>query len=263
MKRIASRDNPLFRTLRRLSTDPAARRDAGVALLEGIHLADAFLRSGGAPERVVVGASALDVAEVVELLQRLAPAAPGAGPLVLDDALFASLSQLAGGVALLLVVPRPAPALPARIDRAAVVLDRVQDPGNIGSILRSAAAAGIPDVFLSPQCAGAWSSKVLRAGMGAHFHLRVFEECDLRALRDTAAVDWIATSPHATATIHDTDLRADVAWVFGHEGQGIDAALMRDARALRIPQPGHGESLNVAASAAVCFFEQVRQRGGG
>lgn len=262
MKRIASRDNPLFRTLRRLSTDAAARRDAGVALLEGVHLADAFLRSGGLAERVVIGASALDVAEVVELLERGGPTAPGAGPLVLDDALFASLSQLAGGVALLLVVPRPQPALPARIDRTAVVLDRVQDPGNVGSILRSAAAAGIPDVYLSPECAGAWSSKVLRAGMGAHFHLRLFEECDLRALRDTAAVGWVVTSPHAAESIHEADLRPDVAWVFGHEGQGVDAALMRDARTLRIPQPGHGESLNVAASAAVCFFEQVRQRRG-
>ena len=256
MKRIASRDNPVFKSLRLLSTDAGARRDAGTALLEGVHLADAFLRSGGVPRRIIVGASALDHAEVAELLSR----APTDDLLVFDDALFASLSQLAQGVALLMVVERPRPALPALFDRSAVVLDRIQDPGNVGSILRSAAVAGIPQIYLSRECAGAWSPKVLRAGMGAHFHLSIFEDVDLAALKAVASIPWIATTPRADATIHRIDLRRDVAWVFGHEGQGLDPALMRDATMVRIPQPGQGESLNVAAAAAICFFEQVRQR---
>ena len=258
MKRIASRDNAFFKRLRALSSDAAARRVAGVAILEGVHLVDAFLRSGGTPREVVVGASALDHAEVAELLRRL----PAVDVMVLDDALFASISQLAQGVAILMTIERPTPALPDRITRSAVVLDRVQDPGNVGSILRSAAVAGLHEVYLSRECAGAWSPKGLRAGMGAHFHLALFEDCDLAHLKSIAAVPWIATSPHATKTIHETDLRGDVAWVFGHEGQGLDAALMRDATLVRIPQPGQGESLNVAAAAAVCFFEQVRQRTG-
>jgi len=259
MKRISSRDNPAFKALRQLSSDAGARRDARVAVLEGVHLADAFLRSRGVPRQIVVGASALDHREVAELLSR----APTDALLVLDDALFASISQLAQGVALLMVVERPAPAPPERVVRSAVVLDRIQDPGNVGSILRSAAVAGIVDIFLSRDCAGAWSPKVLRAGMGAHFHLSIFEDADLSALRANAAIPWIATSPHADATIHRTDLRGEVAWVFGHEGQGLDAALMRDALKVRIPQPGQGESLNVAAAAAICFFEQVRQRDAG
>ena len=257
MKRIASRDNPFFKTLRLWSGDAGARRDAGVALLEGIHLADAFLKSGGAPRHVVAGRSALDEAEVVALLARM----PVADRYTLDDALFDTLSQVAHGIALLLIVEPPRPVVPRRIERTSVVLDRVQDPGNVGSILRSAAAAGIGDVYLSRECAGAWSPKVLRAAMGGHFHLRLFEECEPTALLRDTAIPWLSTSPHATASVHETDLTGDVVWAFGHEGQGLDPALMHGASAVRIPQPGHGESLNVAASAAICLFEQVRQRG--
>lgn len=260
MKRISSRDNPTFRTLRQWSVDAAARRDAGIALLEGIHLADAWLDSGGVLREIVTGQSALAHPEVVDLLARAARCTPPPVHHVLDDALFAALSQLAHGVHLLTVVERPAPIAPDRIVHDSVVLDRVQDPGNVGSVLRSAAAAGIVDVYLSRECAGGWSPKVLRAGMGAHFHLRIFEDCDLATLKAGAGIPWIATSPHAEASLYDADLRGEVAWVFGHEGRGLAAGLVDAPSAVRIPQPGGGESLNVAASAAVCFFEQVRQR---
>ena len=257
---IASRDNPLYKALRRSLGDAAARREAGIAILEGIHLCDAFFRSGGLPRRLVVGRSALDDAEVVALIGRAREVRVDVSCVVLDDALYGSLSQVAHGVALLTIVDVPAPARPDRLTATSVLLDRVQDAGNVGSILRSAAAAGIGDVYLSRACAGAWSPKVLRAAMGAHFHLRLFEDCDLAALRDGTTVRWLATSPHAQATVYDTDLRGDVAWLFGHEGQGLSSALTDGAEPVRIPQPGHGESLNVAASAAICFFEQVRQR---
>lgn len=259
MKHIASRDNPFYKSLRRSIDDGGTRREAGIAILEGVHLCDAFLRSGGKPRRMVVGESALADAEVVDLLDR-ARDSTAEPAVVLDDALFRSLSQVAHGVALLTIVDLPMPPRPDRLVATSVLLDRVQDAGNVGSVLRSAAAAGIGDVYLSRDCAGAWSPKVLRAAMGAHFHLRIFDDCDLAALRDGSTVRWIATSPHAQATIHDVDLRDEVAWLFGHEGQGVSSALTKDAELVRIPQPGHGESLNVAAAAAICFFEQVRQR---
>ena len=252
MKRIASRDNPVFRSLRTLD------RDRTAALLEGVHLCDAYLGSGGVPRQVVVGASALADGEVAALLD----ATGGVDCVMLDDPLFASFSGLAHGVAVAMVIDRPRAARPDRIATTSVLLDRVQDPGNVGSILRSAAAAGIGDVYLSAGCAGAWSPKVLRAGMGAHFHLRVFDDCDLATAKGAATIPWLATAPHAQRSIHDADLRGEVAWLFGHEGGGLDPALVDDATAVRIPQPGHGESLNVAASAAICFFEQVRQRAG-
>ena len=254
MKHIASRDNAVFKALRRLARDAQADR----VLLEGVHLCAAFLDAGGAPREVFAGASAVRHPEVVALLAR--STASTIDRYVLDDALYASASGLAQGVSLLMTIDRPRPAAAVALVATSVVLDRLQDPGNVGSILRSAAAAGIADVFLSTGCASAWSSKVVRAGMGAHFHLRLFEGCDLHALREHTTIAWLATSPHASRTIHEADLRDDVAWVFGHEGQGLDPHLMDGAAAVRIPQPGHGESLNVAAAAAICFFEQVRQR---
>jgi TrmH family RNA methyltransferase len=257
VKTIASRDNPFFKRLRILARDAGTSRDDGLVLIEGVHLCDAFLTSGGRPRETVVGGSALAHAEVAALLERV----EGSQIFVFDDALFASISQLMTAIPLLMVIERPQLAPPARLDRSAVLLDRVQDPGNVGSILRSAAAAGIGDVWLSEQCASAWSPKVVRAAMGAHFHLRVFEGIDLVGLRRAATLPWITTSPHAAQSLFDADLRGDVAWVFGHEGQGLAPALMEGATTVRIPQPGTIESLNVAASAAICFFEQVRQRG--
>jgi len=258
VKRISSRDNPFFKTLRRQVEQGGTRRDAGAALLEGIHLCDAYVASGGRPRQVVVGDGALDRGEVVDLIDRAA----AAETFVLDDALFASLSHVAHGVPLLMVVDAPQPERPASIARTSVWLDRVQDPGNVGSILRSAAAAAIGDVYLSPGCASVWSTKVLRAAMGAHFHLRLFEDCDLAALAYDREVKLLATSSHATSSIHDADLSGEMIWIFGHEGQGVDPLLCDRAIGLHIPQPGAGESLNVAAAAAVCFFEQLRQRTG-
>jgi TrmH family RNA methyltransferase len=142
---------------------------------------------------------------------------------------------------------------------ASVVLDRLQDAGNVGSILRSAAAFGVRQVLALKGTAGLWSPKVLRAGMGAHFGLRLAEGLQVE---DLAALELplLATSSHAEATVGETKLPWPAAWVLGHEGQGVQAALLeRCAMTLRIPQPGGEESLNVAAAGAVCLYESARQ----
>ena len=126
--------------------------------------------------------------------------------------------------------------------------------------LRSAAAFGIVQVVATVGTATLWSPKVLRAGMGAHFGLRLVESVSEVALHGLR-VPLLATSPHAERTINRTALPWPCAWVLGHEGQGVSADLLtRCAMTLRIPQPGGEESLNVAAAAAVCFYESVRQR---
>lgn len=224
-----------------------------------------FLQCGTLPRYCVVGQSSLAHPEVATLIAMLADRAPGerlpaARLILLDDALFGALSQVEQGVAILFVIDVPEIATADRIERSCVMLDRIQDPGNVGSILRSAAAAGIVDIYASRGCANAWSPKVLRAAMGAHFHLRIHEDCDLRTLAAQASIPRIATSPFARQSLYDADLTEEVAWMFGHEGQGLDPALMHDAIALSIPQTGMVESLNVAASAAICLFEQLRQR---
>lgn len=259
MKPIASRDNPVFKALR-AQVRGAAQGDDTLAVIEGVNLCAACLDASVVPVQVVVGRSSHVNSEVAAILMRLPTLLTSRVGYVFEDELYDAVSAIGDGVAILFVVEIPRLALTTRVHANAVFLDRIQDPGNVGSILRSASAAGIADVFASRGCAGLWSSKVLRAGMGAHFHLRVFVDVDLVALRERTSIPCLATSSHAQRSIHETDLRTPCVWMFGHEGRGLEAALMRGALEVRIPQPGGGESLNVAAAAAVCFFEQVRQR---
>ncbi|MBS1187573.1 MAG: methyltransferase [Burkholderiaceae bacterium] len=258
MKAITSRENAQYKELKRLAGSAQARRKAGQTLLDGVHLCDAYLATHGRPQQCLVGESASMLPEVADIVARCEALA--ASCVLLPDALFKPLSQVENGVDLLFLIDTPAPQLPQKLTQSAVLLDAVQDPGNLGSILRSAAAAGITQVFCSPGTAQAWSPRVLRAGMGAHFLLQVFENVDLAQLIRTSAVPVLATSPHTTQTVYQADLRQPLAWLFGHEGQGVSDELMALATLkVAIPQPGAMESLNVAASAAVCLFEQVRQ----
>jgi TrmH family RNA methyltransferase len=159
------------------------------------------------------------------------------------------------------LIDTPVLTLPSALEGSAVLLDNLQDPGNVGSILRSAAAAGITQVFCSAGTAFCWSPKVLRAAMGAHFVVQIHENVDLAALIRAAAVPVLATSGYATQRVYDIDLRQPVAWLFGHEGQGVaDDLLGLASNQVVIPHLGQIESLNVAACAAVCFFEQLRQK---
>jgi TrmH family RNA methyltransferase len=259
IKSITSRDNGQYKELKQLATSSQARRKAGLTLLDGVHLCQAYLQHGGKPEQVVVAESCLQHGEVAPLLEQCASA--HIRIIALPDALYGALSQVENGVGLLFVAVVPQPALPAALEQDAVLLDGLQDPGNLGSILRSAAAAGIKQVFCSPGTVLAWSPKVMRAGMGAHFLMRIHENVDLQTVLSNARIPVLATSSHTKATIYQAKLKQPVAWLFGHEGQGVAAELMDMAsQTVTIPQQGEIESLNVAASAAVCFFEQVRQR---
>lgn len=259
MKTLTSRDNPLFKELKHLATSSQARRKAGRTLLDGIHLAQAYLQHIGLPVYCVVSQSALDSSEVTPLMA--ACERDGRSRcLVLADNLYAQLSQVEHGPGLQLVIDTPQLAPPATLENPAVLLDNLQDPGNLGSILRSAAAAGIQEVFCSIGTVFAWSPKVLRAGMGAHFALQIHEQADLATLIGRSTLPVIATSSHARQTIHCADLARPLIWLFGNEGQGVSPDLQHAATMqLAIPHAGPIESLNVAAAAAVCFFEQLRQ----
>ncbi|MFT5591347.1 MAG: TrmH family RNA methyltransferase [Bradyrhizobium sp.] len=260
MKPISSRDNPLYKELKQLATSSQARRKAGRTLLDGVHLCEAYLQHLGMPQLCIVSQSATVNQEVVPLLMQCE--AGRVQCIVLPDALYQAISQVEHGVGLMFVVETPQLVMPAALAGSAVLLDNLQDPGNMGSILRSAAAAGIEYVFCSPGTAFAWSPKVLRAGMGAHFLLKIFENVDLADVVRNARVPVLATSSHVAQRVYDIDLTQPVAWLFGHEGQGVEQQLLAMAtHQVAIPHLGAMESLNVAACAAVCFFEQVRQRG--
>ncbi|MBB3221333.1 TrmH family RNA methyltransferase [Pseudoduganella umbonata] len=258
MKTITSRDNAQYKELKHLATSAHALRKAGRTLLDGVHLCETWLQLRGQPEQCIVSDSGLRHPEVVALVAKLE--AHHGRVLQLPDALYEPLSQVEHGVGILFLVEMPRPAVPAALAANAVLLDNVQDPGNVGSILRSAAAAGIGEVYCSPGTAFCWSPKVLRAAMGAHFVLEIHENVALAPLLEGAKIATLATSGYAKQKLYDVDLKRPVAWVFGHEGQGVSDELLGLARhQVVIPHLGQVESLNVAACAAVCFFEQVRQ----
>ncbi|MBC8745843.1 MULTISPECIES: TrmH family RNA methyltransferase [Paraburkholderia] len=259
MKAITSRDNPLYKRLKALAGSTHQQRRSGHALLEGFHLASAYLDVAGQPELCVVTDGALRHDEARAIVSRI----DEHRLVTLPDALFGQLSNVVHGVGIVLLVDKLDAPLPERVEQNCLVLDGVQDAGNVGSILRSAAAAGIGHVFCAPGTAYAWSSKVLRSGMGAHFLLQIHEDVEADALIERLAVPIVITDSHGAEAIYDSDLNKSLAWVFGNEGAGVSQA-WRDAVSLRvtIPQPGGMESLNVAAAAAVCVFEQCRQQRG-
>ncbi len=260
VKSITSRDNPLYKRLKALAGSTAQQRRSGHALLEGLHLARAYLDAPGGlqPEVCVVTESALLNDEAKSIVGRIESSRIH----TLPDTLFQQLSTLAHGIGMVLLVDKITHQIPQRLDRTCLVLDGVQDAGNAGSILRSAAASGVQHVFCTPGTVYAWSSKVLRAGMGAHFLIDIHEECEPVAFIERFAeqVAITVTDSHSPHALYDVDLTVPMAWVFGNEGAGVSPTWKDEARlSLTIPQPGGMESLNVAAAAAVCLFEQSRQ----
>ena len=250
---IRSRDNPLLVSLRRLVQDGAGYRRAGKLWVEGDHLCRAA-RARGVP---ALHAVLTETAMADPTLRDLADWATRT--VVVPEALYRQISTLESPSRIGFVLDAPeAPAID--VHAPSIVLDRLQDAGNVGSVLRSAAAFGVAQVLALKGTAALWSPKVLRAGMGAHFGLRLIEglsAADLQAL----AVPLLGTSSHGGQWLHQTALPHPTAWVLGHEGQGVSPELAAMcAMQLRIPQPGGEESLNVAAAAAVCLYESLRQR---
>jgi TrmH family RNA methyltransferase len=251
--RVSARDNPLLLRLRRLGHDGGAYRRVGQVWLEGDHLCAALRERRRPAACAVVSDSGWDAPE----LRDLAAWAPRV--VCVPDALFASISTLDSPARIGFVLDLPA-SEPIAAGLPTLVLDRVQDPGNAGSMLRSAAAFGVQQVVALKGSVALWSPKVLRAGMGAHFALRLTEAAAPEALAELG-LPLLATSSHAGAMLSSADLPWPCAWVMGHEGQGVEAALLaRCAQQVRIPQPGGEESLNVAAAAAVCLYESLRRR---
>jgi RNA methyltransferase, TrmH family len=257
MKSIRSRDNPQVKALIRLAASSRERRRTGSTILEGERLVRAYQESGGVAEMILASESALARPEIRGFFESV----PANSRLVLADALLERVSQLvsSAGVAAVIRTPLPPPA-PQGIS-SCLLLENIQDPGNLGSILRTAVAAGVPHIFLSKESVFAWSPKVIRAGMGAHFFLSIFEGIAIDEFAHSFRGSVVAMEPRAEASLYDLDLKGPVAWVFGNEGAGLSEGARRLAtHRVRIPMPGPAESLNVAAAAAICLFEQMRQR---
>ncbi len=261
MKHISSTQNPIYKNLKALVTTAKARREQKQAIIEGIHLAESYLQTGKLPISCIVSGSGYENDEVKTIVETCEEA--GVQILVITEEQFRALSVVENGVSIFFVIEQPSVPVSAELKESAVLLDGVQDPGNVGAILRTAAAAGVTTVYCSPHTASVWSPRVLRAGMGAHFGLSIHEGADLKGLIESAAIPVLATTLQATQTIYETDLSKPAAWIIGNEGQGVsDDLLTSSVQQVIIPQNHGVESLNVAAATAVCLFEQRRQLNG-
>lgn len=257
MKRIVSRHNPLFKSLRKLSQSARERKKTGRMLLDGMRLLSACGRRGGTPVRVVLSPTGIEDAEILAWLT----AHPHVPQVLLDTALFNEIAPVETPTGILAVADLPRFPRHSEPSPLTVLLEDIQDPGNLGSILRSAAGAGCREAFLSQECADPWSPRTLRAGMGAHFLLALREGADLPAVARAFPGKVVATAGGTPASLYAQDLRGSVAFAFGNEGAGLSAELRAAADAVAaIPLAAGVESLNVAAAAAICCFEWVRQR---
>jgi TrmH family RNA methyltransferase len=263
MKFITSRDNPIFRHLVKLKGSARQRRMAGQTLLDGAHLISAYNLVLGQAKSLFVSESSCGNAEIRQLLAEHASKG-GADVAVLSDTLFREISSVTTptGVMALIAIPAPEtiPIHQSKSEGFCVLLEAIQDPGNVGSILRSAAAAGASKIYLSDGCADAWAPKTLRAAMGAHFLLRIYERSDLVEVARTFKGRVVASTLKAKNNLYQIRLTGPTAFVFGSEGTGLSEAMLQaSTEQVVIPMPGGMESLNAAAAAAVCFFEKVRQ----
>ena len=250
---ISSRDNPFLKDLHRLAQGSTDYRKQGRFWAEGEHLVQAALRRNVRPVIGIFSKSFWPIA-----LTQYAKAAKK--NIVISDFLYDDLSTLESPARMGFVFDLP-PAPAIQGDAASVILDRVQDPGNVGSILRSASSFGFRQVLALKGTAALWSPKVLRAGMGAHWGLQLIEGIGLAELAPLT-LPILVTSSHRGDLLHQMlqkgTLPMPCAWALGHEGQGVAAELEALARFhVRIAQPGGEESLNVAAAAAICLHASM------
>jgi TrmH family RNA methyltransferase len=252
---ITSRDNPIFRRLKKLAESARARREAQMTLLDGEHLVTAYLDAGGQP-RTLVRATSFEADRFAHLAARC----PGAKAITLPDALFAELAPVTTPTG---VLGEAAWLAPPSLDATplVIVLEDIQDPGNLGAMLRTGAAAGATCAVLSKGCHDPWSPKALRGGQGAQFVLPLQLGTDLVAWLRAFSGQSIALTLAENSNLYALDLSGPLALIAGNEGAGLSEAVCAAAKVrAQIPMAGRIESLNASAALAVAVFEAVRQR---
>jgi RNA methyltransferase, TrmH family len=267
---ISSKENPLFKEIRLLQATGTkgqkARMASGKALIEGIHLVQTWV-GDPALKMLLTSEIGLQNAEISQAVYEHLEIRPDAKVYQLDSALWDLLSDLVNAphVAGLLDLPKSCLSPPQSIGTLAgdvLILDRIQDAGNVGSILRTAAATGFTQVIATSGCAHLWSNKVLRAGMGAHLLLELYEGWSNQQVLSAVTAPLLAATADADCDLFalKSDLLHPVAWVMGSEGQGVSDDLLVQAKGVSIPIDPRVESLNVSTATAVCLFETLRVR---
>lgn len=257
IKTIHSAQNPVFKSLKKLVLTKAKVAVDKKTVLEGVHLVQTYLQKE-TPLQCIVSENYSQDTELNDIFRHCQ--AKNVEVIVLRNHLFESLSAYKNQTGVILVIEIPLVNEPAVLESSAILIDRLQDPGNLGTIIRTAAAAGIRHIYCSNKTVSPWSQKVLRAAVGAHFHLAIYQNCNIAESIRNSKIPVLATSPTAKRTIYQLDLSTPTAWLIGQEGQGVDADLMKlCTEQVSIPHQPNIESLNVAAATAICLFEQLRQ----
>jgi len=252
---LESKDNAKIKHLRGLIELNSARKKHQQTVLEGTHLCLAWLQQQKKIFSLFTTEQALENSELQQVFEL-----HQGHIFVISEVLYKDLSTLGTTLPCLAIIDLP--QNPAQIDftQDTLILENVQDPGNVGTLLRSAAAANIKQVICTQGSASLWSPRVLRAGMGAHFSLVCFENIQLEDILPQFKIPVFVTSSHRSTSLYSKNLTQACVWILGNEGQGASNYALEHAEAVAIPQPGGQESLNVAIAGSICFFEMVRQR---
>ena len=252
-KHIISRDNPVFKTMKKLSENTRERRAEGKTLLDGVHLIDSYCEVFGEPELIIIpeGKSSAEANALMQQLEHV-------NTMMLPTLMFAELTPVASSTGILALVKTPQ-ITPLTTVKFALMLEDIQDPGNLGSMLRTALGAGVQAVYLSKGCTDAWSPKCLRGGQGAQFLLPIIEGVNIvEALQNFVGSTYATTLDGAS--LYAQDLSGPTAFIIGNEGAGLSEIVLQAAtHQISIPIHQNLESLNAAAAAAVCLFERKRQ----
>ncbi len=254
-KHITSRDNPIFKYQKKLADNARERRAERKTLLDGVHLIESYVEAFGEPELMIIpeGKSSLEATQLIQHLEHVST-------IMLPTLLFAELTPVASSTGILAQISTPQIAPPDTV-KFALMLEDIQDPGNLGSMLRTALGAGVEAVYLSKGCTDAWSPKALRGGQGAQFYLPIIEGVDLLAQIQNFAGNTYATAMHGES-LYAQDLTQPCAFIIGNEGAGLSSKILNAAsQKISIPMHSHLESLNAGAATAVCLFERARQAG--
>ena len=252
-KHIVSRDNPIFKYQKKLAESARERRAEGKTLLDGVHLIESYCAAFGDPELIIIpeGKSSLEATQLMQHLEHVST-------MMFPTLMFAELTPVSSSTGILAIVKTPNIAPPNTV-KFALMLEDIQDPGNLGSMIRTALGAGVQAIYLSKGCTDAWSPKALRGGQGAQFYVPIIEGVDIVGAMQNFAGNTYATTM-AGESLYMQDLTQPSAFVIGNEGAGLSKKVMEAAsHQISIPMNKNLESLNVAVAAAVCLFERARQ----
>lgn len=262
---ITSKDNPIIKTAHALLTQSRQRKKLGRTVIEGVHLLDAYLNANLSPNTVIVSESGLQNAEINTLIARLKDLnnhikGNSVKIVTVSDNLYKDIRTLGESLPIMAIIDMPNYQFNQEIKSDCLIINGVQDNGNLGTLLRTASAVGFDTVICTTGSAQAYSPKALRAGMGANFSLTIYENVSLDDILQFVKVPFFATSSHTDKVIYELNLTQPLALIMGHEGQGVDDMLLNISHKLALPQPNGQESLNVGVAGSVCLYEILRQR---